>query len=67
VPSFELGASHAGAYPFADQVAFEFCDRSDDDDDGAAQRAAGVDLFAEADVLNTLLIELIKKLKEVPG
>ena len=52
VPAFEFGAPHAGAHPFDDQIAFEFSDGADDDHDGPAQRAAGVDLLAEADVLN---------------
>ena len=49
VASFEAGAPHAGAHPLDDQVAFEFRDGPDDDHDGAAQRAAGVDLLAEAE------------------
>ena len=52
VTSFEPGAPHAGAHPLDDQVAFEFGDGADDDDDGPAQRAAGVDLLAEADELD---------------
>ena len=49
VTAFEAGAPHAGAHPLDDQVAFEFGDGADDDHDGAAQRAAGVDLLAEAE------------------
>ena len=48
VPAFEASPPHAGTHSLDDQVAFELGDGSDDDDDGAAQRAAGVDLFAEA-------------------
>ncbi len=52
VLAFETGAPHAGAHPLDDQVAFQFGDGADDDDDGPAQRAAGVDIFPEADVLD---------------
>ena len=48
VLAFEAGAPHAGADPLDYQVAFEFGDGADDDDDGATQRAAGVDIFPEA-------------------
>ena len=36
VPAFEPGAAHAGAHQLDDQVALEFSDGSDDDDNGAA-------------------------------
>ena len=39
----EAGAPHAGAHPLDDQDAFQLSDGADDDHDGAAQRAAGVD------------------------
>lgn len=52
VLAFEAGAAHPGPHPLDDQVALELRDRSDDDHDGAAQRAASVDLFAEADELH---------------
>ena len=47
--------------------AFEFGDRSDDDDDGAAQRAARVDLLAEADELDVEPVQLVEHFEEVPG
>ena len=53
VLAFEPGAPHAGAHPFDDQVAFQFGDGADDDHDGPAQRAAGIDIFPEADVLDS--------------
>ena len=65
VPAFELGAPHAGADPLDDQVALELGDRADDDDDGAAQRAAGVDLLAEADELDVEPVQLIEHIEEV--
>jgi hypothetical protein len=52
VPAFKASAPHAGAHPLDDQAAFEFGDGADDDDDGPAQRAAGVDVFPERDVLD---------------
>ena len=67
VPAFEAGASHAGAHPLDDQVAFQFRDRSDDDHDGPAQRAAGVDLFAERDELDAEMVEFVEDLEEVAG
>ena len=48
----EAGAPHAGADPLDNKVAFELRDRSDDDHDGAAQRAAGVDVLSERGVLD---------------
>ena len=60
VPAFELGAPHAGADTFDDQVAFEFGDRADDHDDGSAQRSAGVDIFAEADELDAEMTQFIE-------
>jgi hypothetical protein len=47
VPAFELGASHAGTHALDDQVPFQLCDSANEDHDGAAQRSAGVDIFAE--------------------
>ena len=37
---------------FGEKVALEFGDRADDDDDGPAQRSAGVDIFPERDELD---------------
>jgi hypothetical protein len=59
----EAGAPHAGADPLNDEIAFEFGDSADDDDDGAAQRAAGVDLFSEAGELDSDPIEFVKHLE----
>ena len=67
LPAFEPGPAHAGPDPFDDQVAFEFRDGPDDDHDGAAQRAAGVDLFAETDELDVQAVERVQDLEEVPG
>jgi hypothetical protein len=50
--AFKAGAPHAGAHPLDDQVALELGDGADDDDQGAPQWAAGVDLLAETDELD---------------
>ena len=52
VATFELGPPHTGAHSFDDQAALQFSDGADDDHDRPTQRAAGVDLFAEADELD---------------
>ena len=65
VTAFEPGAPHAGADPLDDQVAFQFGDGADDDHDGAAQRAAGVDLFAERDELDVEPVQLVQHFEEV--
>ena len=65
VPAFEPCTAHAGADPLDDEVAFEFRDGSDDDHHRAAQRAAGVDLLAEADELDVQPVELIQHIEEV--
>jgi len=45
---------------------FQRGDGSDDDHDGPAQRAAGVDLLAEADELEVEPVQLVQHLEEVP-
>jgi len=65
--AIEPGAPHAGAHPLDDQAAFKFRDRTDDHDDGAAQRPAGVDLFAEADELDVQSVEFVEHFQEVPS
>ena len=47
-------------------IAFEFGDGADDDDDGAAQWAAGVDLFSEAETNSTAdPVEFVEHIQEV--
>lgn len=60
--ALEPGAAHAGAHSLDDQVAFQFSDRADNDDDGAAQRAASVDLFAERHELDVETVQLVENL-----
>ena len=62
--ALQPGAAHAGAYPLDDQVAFQFGDGADDHDDGAAQRAAGIDVLAEADELDVEVAELVEYLQK---
>ena len=63
--AFEAGAPHAGAHPLDDEAAFQFGDGADDDDDGAAQRAAGIDIFPEDDVLDVEPVEFVEHIEEV--
>ena len=65
VPALEACTPHAGADPLDNKVAFEFGDGADDDDDGAAQRAARVDLLAEADELDIEAVQLVEHVEEV--
>jgi len=65
VPAFELGPAHSCTNTLDDQAPFEFRDCADDHDDSAAQRAAGVDLFAEADVLDAEPVQLVEHIEEV--
>jgi hypothetical protein len=65
VLAFEAGASHAGAHPLDDQVALKLSDGADDDDDSPAERAGGIDVFSEADVLDVEPAELVKYIEEV--
>src|SRR5579864_9059655 len=67
VAPFEAGAPPAGAHPLDDQVAFELRDGPDDHHDGAAQRAAGVDLLAEADELDVEPVQFVQDFEEVPS
>ena len=60
VPAFEFGTAHPGADALDDQVAFEFCDRADDHDDGSAECSAGVDIFAERDELDAEATQFIE-------
>ncbi len=60
--AFKAGPAHAGADPLDDQVAFQFRDGADDDDDGAAQWTAGVDLLTERDELDVEPVQFIEHL-----
>ena len=61
----QTGTPHAGADSFDDERPFQLGDSADDHDDGAAQRSAGVDLFPEADELDSDSVELVEHIQEV--
>jgi hypothetical protein len=63
--TFKLGSPHASPDALHYQVAFQFSDGADDDDDGAAQWTAGVDVFPEADELDAEVIQFIQHFQEV--
>jgi len=65
VAAFEFGSPHSGPDSLDDEVALQFSDGADDHDDGAAQRAAGVDLFPERDELNIQPVQFIEDFEEV--
>lgn len=54
VLSFQAGAPHAGAYAFDDKAALEFGNRTDDNDNGTAERTAAVHVFSNGDELDEL-------------
>ena len=65
VPAFQLGPAHTGPNPLDNKVAFQLGDGADDDDDGAAQRAAGIDVLSEADELDAQVVQFVEHLEEV--
>jgi len=65
--ALKMGAPHAGTHPLDDEIAFQLGDCADDDHDVPAQRAAGVDVFLEADVLDLETTELVQDFEEVFG
>ena len=65
VPAFEFGPPHTCPHPLDDEAALEFSDCTDDDHNGPAEWAAGVDLFAEADELDIQTIQLVQHFEEV--
>ena len=65
MPALEPGAPHAGSHPLDDQRSLQLRDGSDDDHDGAAQRAAGIDLLPEAGILDPDPVQLVQDIEEV--
>src|ERR1019366_6410227 len=63
--AFETSAPHAGAHSFDDQASFKLGDSADDHDDGASQRAAGVDIFPAADIFDSCPIQFVEHIEEV--
>jgi len=65
VAAFERGPAHAGPDSFDDEVPLQFGDRADDDDDGPAERTAGIEVLAEAHVFDVEAVEFVQHLEEV--
>jgi hypothetical protein len=65
VLAFKASAPHAGALALEDQVTFQFGNGADDDHDGPAQRAAGIDIFPKTDVLDLEPVKLVEDIEEV--
>jgi hypothetical protein len=65
VPALELRPPHASPDPLDDQVALQFGDGPDDDDNSSAQRTSGIDLLTEADELDIQPVQLIQHIEEV--
>jgi hypothetical protein len=66
VPALQPGATHSCPYPFDDEIALQFGDRSDDDDDGPSERAAGIEILPEANELDAEVVEFVQHFEEVP-
>lgn len=65
VAALETGTPHADLDSLDDQVAFEFSDRSDDDNDGAAVRAVRIDVLIERKEPDFEPVQFIQDLEEV--
>jgi len=65
VAAFEPGPAHAGPDSFDDEVPLQFGDRADDDDDGPTERTTGIEILAEADVLDVEVVQLVQHFQEV--
>ena len=65
MPAFQPGAAHACPHPLDDEIPFEFCDGADDDHDGSPERAAGIEVLAEADELDVEMVEFVEHFEEV--
>jgi hypothetical protein len=65
MPAFQPGAAHPGSYPFDDEVALEFGDGTDDDDNGPPQWSAGIKVLPEANELDVEVVEFVQHLEEV--
>jgi len=65
--AFQPGASHASPNTLDDQVSFQLGDGRDDDDHGAAQRSARVQVLAKGNELDVESVEFIEHFEEVTG
>jgi hypothetical protein len=66
MPAFQPGTTHPCPHPLDDEVPFELGDRTDDDDDGPPQRAAGIKVLPKAHELDVEVVEFVEHLEEVP-
>jgi len=66
MPALQPGAAHPCPYPFDDEVAFQFRDGADDDDDGPSQRATGIEVLPKTYELDLQMVEFIQHFEEVP-
>ena len=66
MPAFQSGPAHPCPHPLDDEVPFELGDRTDDDDNGPPQRAAGIKVLPEAHELDVEVVEFVEHLEEVP-
>jgi hypothetical protein len=64
---FEAGAPHARTYSLDDQIPFQLGDGTDDDDNGPAERPAGINIFPEADELYAEVVQFVEHFQEVTG
>jgi hypothetical protein len=65
--ALKLRAAHTGTHSLYDEASLQFGNGGYDDDDGATQRAIGVDGFALGQELNAKLIKLVEDLEEMFG
>jgi len=65
VLALKVGAPHAGARPLDDQGVLSSGNDAEDDDDSPAQRASGIDVLSEADVLDVEPVELVQHIEEM--
>ena len=64
--AFQLRSAHAGTDTFDDQVALEFSDGADDDQHGAAEWTAGIDIFPERNELDVAVLQIVDHFQKVP-
>ena len=57
--------AHSGFHSFYNQAAFKFTNSSDNDNQGATERAARIDALPKGNKLNIQVIEFIEHLKKV--
>jgi hypothetical protein len=66
-PPFETYSPHSRTHPLEDQILFQFCDRSDDDDHRPAQSSAGVDVLSKTHELDANVAQFVENFEEMPN